>query len=290
MSSTISAWVDVQILSTLDAGEVIGLLDDPNVQGGWQDGETIHLYWPSHIWSPDHRAKLRQILRQLDSTSVPAIHVQTLPNHDWNQQWAKSVKPLQIGKRLIVRPSWETAAAQPGQIEIILDPKQAFGTGHHATTRMLLEWLEEDIRGGETLLDVGTGSGLLAMAALRFGASHAVGIDNDPVAIDCAREYAAQNCFGTELSLICGELGEWGHGRTFELVLANLDRQTLLQLAERLAGYVQGKLLVSGLLRDQREEIVAAFAAVGLYPGRLREQDGWIAMEFLRVQSCEEVS
>lgn len=287
MSSTISDWVDVRILSPVDAGEVMGLLDDPNVQGGWQEGETIHLYWPSRVWSPDQLARLEQILRQLDGTSEPMIQVQMLPNQDWNQQWANSVKPLQIGKRLVIRPSWETVAARPGQVEIILDPKQAFGTGHHATTRMLLEWLEEDIRGGETVLDVGTGSGLLAMAALRFGATRAVGIDNDPVAIDCARDYAAQNHFGAELSFHCGELGEPDDARSFELVLANLDRQTLLQLADRLAGCVQGKLLASGLLLDQRDEIVSAFGSVGLYPGRRREQDGWLAMEFLRLQSCE---
>jgi len=287
MTSMNSDWVDVRILSTLDAGEVIGLLDDPTVQGGWQEGETIHLYWPSAVWSPDHLAKLSQVLRQLDGTCEPVIHVQTLPNQDWNRVWAESVKPLWIGHHLLIRPSWQTAEERPGQIEIILDPKQAFGTGHHATTRMLLEWLEEDIQGGEVVLDVGTGSGLLAMAALRLGAFYAVGIDNDPLAIECAREYAELNRFGAELSLQCGELSELHKGPSFNLVLANLDRQTLLQLAEKLAGYVHGTLLVSGLLLDQREEIVAAFATVGLYPGRWRERDGWLAIEFLRVQSCE---
>lgn len=287
MPSMNSDWVDVQILSALDAGEVIGLLDDPTVQGGWQDGETIHLYWPSRVWSPDHLARLKQILRQLDGTREPMVHVQTLPDQDWNRVWAESVKPLWIGRHLLIRPSWQTFEARPGQIEIILDPKQAFGTGHHATTRMLLEWLEEDIQGGEAVLDVGTGSGLLAMAALRLGAFYAVGIDHDPVAIECAREYAEMNRFGAELSLQCGELSELHRKPSFDLVLANLDRQTLLDLVEELADCTQARLLVSGLLLDQQEEIVAAFATVGLYPGRRRDQDGWIAMEFLRGQSCE---
>ena len=287
MSSMNSDWVDVQILSSLDAGEVLGLLDDPAVQGGWQEGETVHLYWPSQVWSPDHLAKLSQVLRQLDGTCEPVINVRTLPNQDWNRVWAESVEPLWIGRYLLIRPSWQTVEERPGQIEIILDPKQAFGTGHHATTRMLLEWLEEDIHGGEAVLDVGTGSGLLAMAALRFGAFYAVGIDNDPVAIECSQEYAEVNRFGAEFVLQCGELSELRKGPSFNLVLANLDRQTLLQLADRLAEYVHGTLLVSGVLLDQQEEIVAAFAAVGLYPGRRRELDGWVAMEFLPVQTCE---
>lgn len=289
MPSTISDWVDVRIVSRLDAGEVLGLLDDPTAQGGWQEGETVHLYWPSEIWSPDHLVKLRQILRQLDGTNEPEIQVHALPHQDWNKLWAQSVKPLWIGKRMVVRPSWEGVALGPGQFEIILDPKQAFGTGHHATTRMLLEWLEEIVQGGESVLDVGTGSGLLAMAALRLGASPAVGLDHDPVAIECAQEYARLNRFGSELSLYCGRLDELHAGTSFDLVLANLDRQTLLGVADRLAGCTRSRLLVSGLLLNQREEIVAAFAAAGLYLCRQREQDGWLALEFLRTQSCEGV-
>jgi ribosomal protein L11 methyltransferase len=289
MSSTISDWVDVQIVSRLDAGEVLGLLGDPAVQGGWQEGETLHLYWPSAVWSPDHLMRLRQILRQLDGANEPEIQVHALPHQDWNQLWAESVKPLRVGNRMVVRPSWEPVTLSPGQFEIILDPKQAFGTGHHATTRMLLEWLEEVVQGGESVLDVGTGSGLLAMAALRLGAARAVGIDHDPVAIDCAREYALLNRFGEQLSLRCGGLDAPAQGQPFDLVLANLDRQTLIQLAEKLADCTHTTLLVSGLLLNQREEIVAAFAAEGLYPCRQREQDGWLAMEFLRTQSCEGV-
>lgn len=287
MPSMISDWVDVRILSPLDAGEVLGLLGDPTVQGGWQDGGTIHLYWPSAVWSPDHLVRLRQVLQRLDGTKEPAIHVHTLPHQDWNRLWAESVKPLRIGRRLVVRPSWEAVEPRPGQIEIVLDPKQAFGTGHHATTRMLLEWLEGDIRGGETVLDVGTGSGLLAMASLRLGAAQAIGIDCDPVAIDCARDYAEQNRFGAELSLHCGELNGRYRERSFQLVLANLDRQTLLQLADELACCTAGLLLVSGVLVDQGPEIIEAFSSAGLYPGRQREQEGWLAMEFLRAQSCE---
>lgn len=289
MPSTISDWVDVRILSRLDAGEVLGMLDDPAVQGGWQEGETLHLYWPSTIWSPDHLMKLRQIVRQLDGADEPEIQVHALPHQDWNQLWAQSVRPLRIGKRMVVRPSWEPVALDPGQFEIILDPKQAFGTGHHATTRMLLEWLEEMVQGGESVLDAGTGSGLLAMAALRLGAMRAVGLDHDPVAIECARDYAVLNRFGPELSFQCGELDGVPEHELFDLVLANLDRQTLCQLADQLAGRTRTRLLVSGLLLDQREEVAAALVSAGLYPGRQRESEGWLAVEFVRSESCEGV-
>ena len=286
MASTTSEWIEVQIRSSLDAGEVLSLLDDPAVPGAWQDGRTIHLYWPSGQWTADHLAHLRQTLRRLTDQGVtePDIVVHSLPDQDWNRQWAQSVKPLRVGKRIIIRPSWERVEPKEDEIEIILDPKQAFGTGHHATTSLLLEWLEEEVQGGESVLDVGTGSGLLAMVALRLGAARAVGLDNDPSAIECAREYAVENRFGAELSFTCGTLAA---APTHDVVLANLDRRTLLELAQPLAASAGRTLLVSGVLVDQRDEIVAAFARFGLYPGRERAREGWLAIEFTRVESCE---
>lgn len=284
-----SEWVDVRITSTVDAGELLGLLDDPAAQGAWQDEEAIHLYWPARSWSPDLLARLNRAVRQLDrvNPSMPQILVRHLPHQDWNRQWAQSVKPLYVGRRIVIRPSWEHIDIVPGQIEIVLDPKQAFGTGHHATTRMLLEWMEDLVLGGESVLDVGTGSGLLAMVALRLGAARAVGIDHDPVAIECALEYAALNRFGSELSLRTASLANEG---PVDLVLANLDRQTLLDMADGLTGCTKRRLLVSGLLTDQREEIVAAFATAGLYSARQRERDGWLAVEFITARSCEGTS
>lgn len=280
-------WIDLQIKAELDAGEVLSLLDDSCVAGAWQDGHTIHLYWPSHHWTSDHVTHVRRTLARLmePATAEPDIVVHSLAGQDWNRYWAQSVKPFRVGKRLIIRPSAEQVPVAPGDIEIVLDPRQAFGTGHHATTSLLLEWLEEDIRGGESVLDVGTGSGLLAMAALRFGAGRALGIDNDADAIECAREYAAENGFGPELALACATLT--ADVSAYDLVLANLDRRTLLELAQPLAASTKRTLLVSGVLAEQRGEIIAAFAETGLYSGRQRERDGWLAMEFAQAQSCE---
>jgi ribosomal protein L11 methyltransferase len=286
MASMTTDWVDVEIRSTLDAGEVLGLLGDPLVQGAWQDDRAIHLYWSGPTWSSAHLAHLRWVLRELTGNRLPEpdIVVHALPDQDWNRQWAESVKPLRIGKRLVIRPTWEKVDGRSGQIEIILDPKRAFGTGHHATTRMLLEWLEEVIHGGESVLDVGTGSGILAMAAVRLGAARAVGMDHDADAVECAREYAAVNGFGPELALQCGTLTE---ERLYDCVLANLDRQTLLQLAAPLAASTGRILLTSGVLTDQRQAIADAFARLDLYEKRVREQDGWLAIEFARIESCE---
>jgi len=289
-------WIDVSFRSDVDAAELLGLLADPFVQGSWQDDGTIHIYWPSQRWSQDHYVRLRQILQQMEGRgqSGADILVQSIPHQDWNQQWAESVKPLRVGRRIVIRPSWEPADLQPGDIEIILDPKQAFGTGHHATTRMLLEWLEDRVHGGESVLDVGAGSGILAMAALRLGAASALGVECDPVAVDCARDYAAENGLETNLEFRCGTLEEvdrQGELRP-DLVLANLDRRTLLLLCDELARYVShgARLLLSGILLEQEREIVEAFSKVGAMLCQRREQEGWVALELLVAESCEGVS
>jgi ribosomal protein L11 methyltransferase len=289
-------WVEVSFRSDVDAAELLGLLADPFVQGSWQDEGTIHIYWPSQRWSQDHYVRLRRILQQMEGggQSGADILVQSLPHQDWNQQWAESVKPLRVGRRIVIRPSWEPADLQPGDIEIILDPKQAFGTGHHATTRMLLEWLEDRVYGGETVLDVGTGSGILAMAALRLGAASALGVECDPVAVDCARDYARENGFENNLEFRCGTLEEVDGQAVLrpDLVVANLDRQTLLLLCDELARYGShgARLLLSGILLEQEREIVEAFSKVGAMLFQRREQEGWVALELLVAESCEGVS
>jgi ribosomal protein L11 methyltransferase len=289
-------WIDVQIRTAVDAAELLGMLADPAIQGGWEDQGVVHLYWPKPQWSMEARGRLSRTLQRLDPDASPErdIRVEELPDQDWNQQWAQSVRPIRIGRRIVIRPSWEPVALQPQDIEIVLDPKQAFGTGHHATTRMLLEWLEDLVHGGEFVLDVGAGSGILAMVALRLGAASALGVECDPVAVDCARDYATENRFGGNLEFRYGTLEEVDRQGALrpDLILANLDRQTLLLLRDELAQYVShgARLLLSGILFDQEQEIVEAFSKVDVMLFQRREQDGWVALELLMVESCEGVS
>jgi ribosomal protein L11 methyltransferase len=286
-------WIDVQIRTAVDPAELLGLLADPVIQGGWEERGLVHLYWPKPQWSLEARARLCRVLQELDPgvSSEGDIRVEELPDQDWNRQWAESVRPIRIGRRIVIRPSWEPVSLQVQDIEIVLDPKQAFGTGHHATTRMLLEWLEDLIHGGESVLDVGTGSGILAMVALRLGAASALGVECDPVAVDCARDYARENGFGSALEVRCGTLQEIDRQGTLrpDVVLANLDRQTLVQLSEALARYVGhgARLLLSGILLEQEEEMIEMFSKAGALVVQRREQEGWVAVDLLMAESCE---
>jgi len=286
-------WIDVRVRTNVDAGELLARLADPVIQGGWEENGVVHIYWPKPEWNQGAHADLTRVLLELDPTASIEhdMCVDELPDQDWNRQWAQSVRPIRIGRRIVIRPSWETVTLQGQDIEIVLDPKQAFGTGHHATTRMLLEWLEDLIHGGEFVLDVGAGSGILAMVSLRLGAGSALGVESDPVAVECARNYSTENGFRDGLEFRCGtleEIDQQGRLRP-DLILANLDCQTLLSLCDELARYVShgARLLLSGILLDQEDEVIEAFSQVGAMLSRRREQEGWVALELLMVEPCE---
>ncbi|MBS0157577.1 MAG: 50S ribosomal protein L11 methyltransferase [Nitrospira sp.] len=284
-------WIQVDVRTSIDAGELLGMLHDPAVTGAWQEDDQVHLYWPGDRCGPDTWQGLRAALALLGQVDPErAITINRLPNEDWNAQWSRLVEPIRIG-RVIIRPSWKIVPLATGEIELIIDPKQAFGTGHHATTHLLIEWLQHSVKPTDRVLDVGTGSGVLAMVALRLGAEAAVGEDFDPVAIDCAREYAQLNGFDGRLTLAVREAQVERAEDSFTptLVLANFDRQTLLLAADSVCRYATGgaRLLLSGLLVDQRAEIEAAYAARGVYVTVARERDGWLALEATAMESCE---
>lgn len=286
-----SEWVQVDVSASLDAGELLGILDDPAVTGAWQEPDCIHLYWPAHRCGTDTWSGLQRALTQLGVADPNrAITINTLPERDWNAQWSRSVEPMRIG-RVVIRPSWKEAAVGDDDIELILDPKQAFGTGHHATTQLLIEWIQKVVTPSDRVLDLGTGSGVLAMLTLRLGAAEATGVDVDPVAIDCAREYARVNGMDKRLTFsVANVRTEQPHDSfTPTLVLANLDRQTLLEAAETLCHYAAGgaRLLLSGLLLEQRGEIEAVYASRGVYVKAARDRDGWVALEAVGMESCE---
>jgi ribosomal protein L11 methyltransferase len=203
-------------------------------------------------------------------------------DQDWGEAWKKGLVPLAIG-RAFVRPSWIEAPTPPGMVEIVLDPGMAFGTGTHPTTSLCLAGLSDLLaaRPGARVLDVGTGSGLLAIAARKLGAGPVAGSDNDPVAVRVARENAALN--GVALHL--GEGGVAEQPGPFDLILANILANTLVELAPAIAAQLapRGVVLLSGILTPQEEEVRAAYLATGLrpLPGGDRRQGEWslLAME-----------
>ena len=284
-------WVQVDVAATVDSAELLSALGDPHVSGAWQEEHVVHLYWPEVGWGSDTLKALHNALERLGVRLEPSsLTINRLPQKDWNAEWARRVEPIRVG-RFVIRPSWHAVALQADDLELVIDPKQAFGTGHHATTQLLLEWLPELIGPRDRVLDVGTGSGILAMAALKLGASCALGLDNDAVAVDCARDYACANGFDDRLQLDVLAATDETASAAFAptLVLANLDRQTLLTAAQALSRHAArgARLLLSGLLADQRTEIEEIYGRNGAYLIRSRERDGWLALELGAMEGCQ---
>jgi ribosomal protein L11 methyltransferase len=209
--------------------------------------------------------------------------IEEIADQDWGESWKKGLGPLSIG-RVFVRPSWVEARPPAGAAEVILDPGMAFGTGTHPTTALCLAALSDllDERPGATVLDVGTGSGLLAIAARKLGAREVRGNDNDPVAVEVARENAARN--GAEVRLGVEPLEEID-GR-YDLVVANILANTLVELAPQLALHLApgGVAIVSGILVPQEGEVRAAYVREGLAPLAAHDhRDGeWSLLAFRR--------
>ncbi|HET7753987.1 MAG TPA: 50S ribosomal protein L11 methyltransferase [Anaeromyxobacteraceae bacterium] len=209
--------------------------------------------------------------------AIGAGDVAEVVEQDWSETWKAGLRAFTVGD-VFVRPSWIEGAAPPGAVEVVLDPGMAFGTGTHPTTSLCLAALGEVVRGraGVRVLDVGTGSGLLAIAAARLGAARVVATDNDPVALDVAAENAARNRVALELS---SEPPEVLRGE-FDLVIANILANTLVELAPGIAARLAagGTLLLSGILAGQEDEVRAAYLAEGLdrlEPDGDRSQGEW---------------
>ncbi len=274
-------FVEVKIRTTIDSGELLALLDCGEILGSWEEDGFIHIYWAEEKWKPAVFEEVKQALGRLCVEHGSAeIMINTLYDRDWNAVWASSISPIRIGRRVQIRQSWNSSDLTFEDIELVIDPKQAFGTGYHVTTQLMIECLEKYISGGERVLDIGTGSGILAMVALRLGAASALGIDTDAVALECARENLTVNGFGPELELRVGSWEDIGNDR-FDVILANLHREILLQLCSTFSRLLNedGIVLLSGLQSEDFEDIAEILSAE---KGKIlvrREREGWLALE-----------
>jgi ribosomal protein L11 methyltransferase len=210
-----------------------------------------------------------------DAQAARARHggdVAEVPDQDWSETWKAGLGAFAVGP-VFVRPSWIDAAPPPCAVEVVLDPGMAFGTGTHPTTALCLAALAEALRPGARVLDVGTGSGLLAVAAAKLGAGEVVGSDHDPVALEVARENAERN--RVRLALTGDPPARIGG--TFDVVVANILANTLVALAPEIAPRVAagGTLLLSGILAGQEDEVRDAYVAQGLAPAPDRADGEW---------------
>ena len=224
-------------------------------------------------------ARLEQVAAKL---GLP-MQVKPMEETNWEESWKDNYPPQEIGSRIVVLPYW-LAEEATDRLKVILDPGLTFGTGAHPSTQMVMEKMEEVVKPGFRCLDLGSGSGILSIAALRLGASSAVGIDIDPKAEDIARENAAYNGFAApEFTALTGNvtqdqsLMEKLSAEEYDLVLVNIVADVIIGLAPVLPHFLNERstLVCSGILDVRLDEVVAALNCAGLCVTNIREKEDW---------------
>jgi ribosomal protein L11 methyltransferase len=224
----------------------------------------------------DLPALVSKLREQLAPASLPEPLVEPLADSDWAESWKEHYHPFLVAPGIWICPSW-LSPPDPDAVTLLLDPGMAFGTGEHPTTALCLAWLTEQNLSGVTLVDFGTGSGILAMAALKLGAARATGVDIDTKAVEIARENLARNGLGERFTACTPD--ELPASTSADIVLANILANPLRELAPRLIQLLKpdGQLVLSGMLAGQADEVAAAYAGAVYFHAR-RERNGWILL------------
>jgi len=206
--------------------------------------------------------------------------VEILEDKDWEREWMQHYQPMQFGRRLWVCPSW-LEPPEPDAVNLLLDPGLAFGTGTHPTTALCLGQLDSMSLAGQTIVDYGCGSGILAVAALKLGAILALGVDNDPQALAASRDNAARNNIAPENFPVAypGKIDQRAWARRADVVIANILAGPLIDLSDTLLHFLKpdGTLLLSGLLQNQADTLCAHYAD-RLALRIVGERDGWVCL------------
>lgn len=210
---------------------------------------------------------------------IPNLEIVPLEDKDWEHAWQEHYHVLRIGKRVVIRPSWRDYEPQPGDLVITLDPGMAFGTGLHPSTQLCVQALEDAVRPGMSVLDMGTGSGILAIAAAHLGAGRVLGVDNDRIAVDAAMENAAANELRNRIDVKEGSLS--AVAGQFDLIVVNILAHIILDmLAQDMAAHLNpgGQIIAAGILDTQADEIVKAFGVQGLRLVDRRQDKDWVML------------
>ena len=228
-------------------------------------------------------AELSRLKALIESKSL-SMTVETMPETDWENSWQEHYPAVEVGQKLIVLPYWLASSDESGRIPIILDPGLTFGTGAHPSTQMVMEAMEERVTAGSHCLDLGSGSGILSITALRLGAKSATGVDIDPKAEDIARENAAYNGFAApEFSACTGDVTAdkrlMGRLQTqeYDTVLVNIVADVIIHLAPTLPTFLQqhSTLICSGILDTRLHDVTAALEKAGLTVIETKSKEDW---------------
>lgn len=292
-------WLQVSITTAAELSETIasGLatITDRGIETkAWADSsmETIIAYLPDDLEGHKLLDEITAFLARTQGIFTdfpsPSIVIDKIPEEDWNARWKVHFHPKKLTKRLVIKPSWEEYTATDDEIVIEIDPGQAFGTGHHESTRLalfLIEELFERHPAPVSVLDVGTGTGILAIASAKFGAGNGLAIDNDPLAVEAAQDNI--RICGVAQTVTASDQALDTITASFDLVIANIIHDTLIDMAPALTARLApgGRLILAGILAgNQERNIVRRYREMGLSHCSTRIDGEWAAFLFAQPQ------
>jgi ribosomal protein L11 methyltransferase len=220
-------------------------------------------------------------LQELYKSDMPiSIKTNVLENRDWNAEWKKRLKPLVVSDNILIKPTWVETPIPAPPIIIEIDPEMAFGSGEHATTRMTLQLVEKNILPNSRVLDVGTGTGILAIGALKLGAAVVYGFDTDPICPPTAQRNAHKNRVGERFKTFVGAI-DTVRLDPFDMIMANVNRRQIINILPQLNALLadNGVLLISGILDTEEQMICHACEKENLKVTEIRREQEWLAFE-----------
>jgi ribosomal protein L11 methyltransferase len=283
-------WLEVSVTVENEAAEVVAeVLSRYVYRGvaieagpeGWNAGPVVvRAYLPADDQLQATKRRIEEALWHLGQIRpIPAPTFRPVAEEDWAEAWKERLDVLRIGQHVVIRPSWREYVPEPEDVVVQLDPGMAFGTGLHPTTQMCLAALEELTRPETTVLDLGTGSGILAIAAARLGAGRVLAVDNDPVAVKTARGNVVSNGVQGTVSVVYGSLADVPG--SYDLVVVNILARVIVEMMqEGLANRVRpgGRLITAGIIADQEPEVGAALEQKRLALVERRQTGDWVCL------------
>lgn len=277
LMSMVDTNIQIEDYSDIDLDSVYGDLIDESILNADKTVASVSVYIPEEKSYTDALAFIRD---RLNAEEIDAkVEVIGVDEEDWANSWKQYYKPLHIGGRIVVVPAWEKYEAQGDEIIVTMDPGMAFGTGSHETTRLEIELLQKYVTPGCSMLDVGTGSGILAICASKLGAGFCEAYDIDPMAVRVAKE----NVAGAGITNIkCGQSNLLAgiEARKFDVICANIVADIILRMLPDIGKYMHKDtvLLASGIISERRDEILGALDSNGLRAIDICEDNGWCAI------------
>lgn len=256
--------------------EITGLIEEDNhIEIFTAEDSTVSL------------KSVKETLGKLQSDHIISsfkVEKELLEDKNWNELWEKSREVIRVSDRIIIKPSFKDYKPTQTEIVLTIDPKMSFGTGEHHSTKLVLRLLEKYVNKGINVLDVGSGTGILAIASIKLGAKKAVAVDFDEICLENSKENCAVNEVEDFVEILTGEI-DVVKEKDFDLIIANIHKNVVIEIAEKIQARLKptGKVILAGLLASDQKDIETKYHSLGFRIEEVEQMDEWIAVVLLLV-------